>query len=293
MKNTKFTQDDGNRFYFSHDPKAFGRSDGGGITRIEARDKKSIIHLNNHFELTDDPVTVCQFIDEGSAVATLGTEKRPSFVTEVVNTEQFAAYLKALKGRTGYEFQPTDHIPDLAPHYKWSGICHTHYVESAEILGCEFRAVVHDTSEDWDGRKAADRAPRLMREHVAETLSDREVIREFVHAYEVPGHRGNAIMRNPAYASGRKGALKNNLGCEEIFDALMRWWMDNHATDEQLDIVAKDEALYEKLFPAIGHVGSLRENKFERGLRTSWESDGFISWEDFAAKGKTPIAATA
>ena len=289
------TESEGNTFKFSHDPLAFGREDGGGITRIEANDQNSIIHLDNHFKLTKDPLTLCQWIYADCAVATAGTEKRPSFVREVVNTEQLAPYLTMLKARTGYEFQPTDHISDLAPRYKWSGICYTHYVESAEILGHALRAVVHVSNEGggWNGDSAAEYAGKLSGRAVIETLSSRHPIPEYI-----PARRGSELMKlNPDYGTGKKGALRYDCDSLQLLVAIMDWWMENHATEEQIEIVNADETLYENLFPAIGHVGSLRSNRFERGLRTSWKDErgpkNSFSWEEFADLGKTPLAAIA
>lgn len=278
------TEGNNNSFHFTHDPKAFGRKDGGGVTRIEAKDKRSIIQLDDHFGIYKDPVELCQAINAGSLSFTVGDEARPSYEVSVVNTDQLSAYLKTLKCRTGYEFQPSDRIADLAGSYKRSGIVHTHYLESCDIIGKEFHARVHVQSADWNEIKAVERAKSGAIQCVAETLSDRELIPEFV-----PSPRGDYYVRNPEYYSGKKGEFLNNLGCETILVAIMDWWLDNHASPEQIDLVKSDEALYEDLFQKVGDYGSLKSVDSRVGLRYSWESDGIITWKEFAAKGKTPL----
>jgi len=266
------------------------REDGAGTVRLIASTLKQKVRLFDHFKLfsMEDPTQMIAMaealqspepyvheltsppMNTGEEKTFCGSKNKGWFLeTVTLDLEWTEPYFKLLNHRTGYV--GTGLLPDmdLTGADGWQNICHTHFTKSRQIVQGHFVAEYVDQSSDWDGRKAADRAPNACLRHakydVGVTLHEPEYI-----------ECGNLFRRNPNYATGRE-KWSTGVHSEEIWWAICDWWLNHHANDTQRALVQRSHEINSKNHRG---VSDLHNHRGYGNLRWSWHHHE-VKWEDF------------
>jgi len=269
------------KFTFNEKPD---RDDFGGTLTIAATTPDEVCHLAKHFRIFDtdsnaeDALALAAAIGERRLEHTIGTDKRPAYeIHGCLGPKWSEPYIDEVKRRTGWHL-PASLTMDLTPHYKWGGLCHTHYLERIWIEDGCFCYKAYVTSGDWNGKTAGERAAPYADESVRGVIG-------YDATYEkrliVIGHdgRGNPIHSEQSV----RVPPKPGIGCKEIFAAILDHWLAEHANGAQRAWVEADKKVHEHIrcgsdFYKCGQFGGWISP--ECFLRKDWEK-GYISIEKF------------
>ena len=221
------------------------RDDFGGNLTITAESPAEVQQIDKHFKIFDasqpgELMKLAEVLTAGTLTYTSEPTKR--FWYEVVSaldcefTEPYRAWLERL---TGYQ----DSLPDmdLTPFHPLR-LCYTHITDTCGLSGGHIVYKCYDQAEEWNGKDACTNAWDYVADYVGEDFGTRKHEREYIEA------RNGMMKRNPNYLKRHKSEPAASAGWLKavIFD----WWLANHASDEQLAIVAAVAELSEK----FGHA---------------------------------------
>jgi hypothetical protein len=268
------------------------REDFGGVITVVAESPAEIVEVAKHFRLLDtskpeDVLKLAEMMAAGTYTHEVRSEKRPWYEVQVALDYPFTApYLDGLAKLTGCD-DLASNFPDMDlldryPHK----LGHTHTVTAIALEGMHVVATVLITSEDWNGKKAAERAEPMAERYLAAEIGTTKHEPEFI------ANNNGTFSHNPNYL--RQNKPEPGLGCSWLWDAMVSHWLEHRATDQQRDIIRRARELG-------SHTGSLELTGFPKSLpyggfyygdpagTVNWDSKGtkvaHISFEAFAKLG--------
>lgn len=243
--------------------------------QITAETTAEVKEVIGHYKL--DVMLYIESLSTGHVVHIHRAGKRDNAawfkVSSFVPAEWIKPYMDKLQHITGY----SGPIPSVenAPRYPDSArcvnLCYTHLVSDARIGpdGMVFDGYMH--CGDWNGKTADARAPALFAEYVRAGLGATKLEPEHIRL-------GNGLLKeNPNYL--HRYAPHAACTSASVLQCLLTWWLDTHATDGQKDVMSKALANH-KTVCKTDTLGSWLIREYQ-GLRTSWESDGLVTFEHF------------
>ncbi len=269
------------RFQFDLIPDP-DRTDGGGVMRVTASDAAGKQALFKHFSLFDDnPIEAAQhllsqepFVHEESA----GTRDNYAFfeISGSLDLGFTSPYFGELFTRTGFRL-PTSECDIgadfLTPRYTWEGLCHTHYLKEVAVEAGLLTYTVFTSHCDWNRKKAAENAVDRSVEVMQESLGNRPSNPEYLSIGMSDSYR-----KNPDYL--KRNAVQKGLHSEWFWNALIDWWLENHASKAQKQLVQMDRDV---MYANHKGSGTLRDIRgYDKGLRRSWEAGGVVPWIEFS-----------
>ncbi len=194
-----------------------------GELHITATTGTEIAELCKHFNLK-----VEDHVDDliaGTMSYASRSIKRPWFaVTADVPFIFLKPYYDLLAKVTGYDGPPFDIVDERLryPGGYCKNLCHTHIVTTARIGADGYHADGFIASEDWDGKKAADRAPYHFNEYCRAALGATKSEPEYIEM------NNGLLRRNPNYM--KTHAPHPQVTSERLFETIFQRWLDNVAT---------------------------------------------------------------
>jgi hypothetical protein len=235
-----------------------------GALHIQSETSPEVLEMIKHYKL--DPLTHIEALSTGSLLHVAQSTRRDNgqwfAVSADLGAEWMAPYLAKLTQWTGFAGE----VPSIAgPRYPGGyavNLCHTHIVESMHMGSHGFTFAGYLESQDWDERKAADRAPPYFRECVSGAVGDTKQEGEFIEF-----GNGGLLRRNPNYMKRHypHAAASSAL----VFECLLQWWIATHATPGQRDILAQCLANHRTVCKG-DTLGAYLLRSYERGYRLTW-----------------------
>ena len=255
------------------------RADFGGSMVVTATTVAEKMDTIQHFRLFDgDPLKAAKAISSKKPLVVTksgGRDNGAWFQIESSLDVPFSTpYYEELRKRTGYEGRGI--LPDigaefLTPRYPRGPLRYTHYVRgiwTGHGHVC-FDALVH--SQDWNGRKAGDRAQPYAETNIAREIGDTKIEREFMEL-------GNGLLRrNPNYL--RQHAPHPALTAQWFFSALVDWWLANEANEAQRELVRVSGELMKENHNGVSDLHCIRHN-WDGGIRHDWNKP-VVKWAKF------------
>lgn len=196
-----------------------------------------VVELCKHFNLSIADLGA--EIGAGTMTHTSQDIKRPWFaISSDVPYSYLKPYYDLLLEKVAYDGAPfaitDDRLRYLGGYCK--NLCHTHIVEGAYIDADGYHAVGFIQPQSWDGKPAAERAPRLFNEHLRASLGETKSEPEFIEM------SGSLLRRNPNYM--KRHQPQPAVASAALFELLFEHWLANHASDAQRDILAEGDACH-------------------------------------------------
>jgi hypothetical protein len=249
--------------------------DDGRALQVTAQTAAEVREVIEHCKL--DPFSCVEAFSSGTLVHKLQAWKRDDARWFEVNClkgpEWLEPYMGWLRDKLGY----TGPIPEIDPAPRYNryakNLCHTHIVTRAKLSPLGHWALGYICAGDWNGKTAAQRAVINFEDYVEEGLGDRYHEPEYIG---VSRDGSGLLKKNPDYTKWHapKPAFKN----DAIFEALVRWWLDNAARPAQKQALQEAFNNYVTKVSKRGRLGEwlMREHG---GVYRHYEAGGHITWQ--------------
>lgn len=205
----------------------------GGQLAITAQGAQEVESIISHFRLFKDvsDVTTLQAriaaLQSETLTHVMQSDKRPMYeVATCLDYEFTEPYKTWARDCFGYDGV----FPDLEIPRKWNGLMYSDYRARLYTEGEHICVNAFTSSEPWNGKDAQEYAESCVKDYLGEEFGTRRREPEYIHL------RNGMAKPNPDYMKRhRPTPLASNSRLKRAF---FDWWMINHASAAQKEIVA-------------------------------------------------------
>lgn len=266
------------------------RPDGAGTKIITATTPEQKIKVVECYDLVDRKTpdgarAFVKLIDDPNPLVLRKESldpKRGYFLCSVaLELEWSQPYFDELHRRTGFDGRGILPDLDLTPWHPWGCVCPTHDTMRIWTEHGHFCADIVVSSQDHDGKTAAERCDRYATQVMQGFIGDTKPCPQYIDSCRW----GNGAMKlNPKW--GKAPEYECVLGVETFFWAMAEWWLLFCANDAQREVVRMSDAIHRRNLKVdqkfMSDLHGANRYRHRSGITYDWNSHQ-LSWEAFQA----------